>query len=138
MLGPLDVKLVPECVPLVEGVKWCIMKSRVEMFGRCYRPLHVSALALTSPVLPVIPLMALLQELGGCGVTHCYWAHGTDDLEIRAFSFHFPLVNAIRQTGEWDRVAKKPSAVKTGKGKQVAQQGRGPSAWGNAPHQRSA
>lgn len=84
-------------------------------------------------------LLALLQELGGCGLkAKCYWAHGTDDLDTKAFSFDFPLVNANRQPGEWDRVGKKPLAVRTGKDKQAAWQGAGTSAWGAAQHHRSA
>ena len=89
---------------------------------------------------PLPPLLfALLQELGACGLgSKCYWAHGTDDLDTKAFSFDFPLVNANRQPGEWDRVGKKPLAVKTGKGKQAAWQGASTSAWGPAQHHRSA
>ena len=59
-------------------------------------------------------MLLLLQELGSCGVGNkCYWAHGTDDLDTKAFSFDFPLINA--QSGNWDRVGKKPAAVKTGR-----------------------
>ena len=59
-------------------------------------------------------VLLLLQELGSCGVGNkCFWAHGTADLDTKAFCFDFPSVNA--QSGNWDRVGKKPAAVKTGK-----------------------
>ena len=69
---------------------------------------------------------------------NCFWAHGVEDLDIRAFDFHFPLVkNAPRRSGAWDSVVgKKPLAVKTGKGKGPAAQGMGATAWGNPQHHR--
>lgn len=82
-----------------------------------------------------------LQELGGCAVKDCYWAHGVEDLDLRAFAFRFPLVQDVppaRHQGAWDRVGKKPLAVKTGKGKGPAAQGMGATAWGNPPRHRSA
>ena len=80
---------------------------------------------------------ASLQELGGCGLgSKCFWAHGSDDLDTKAFSFDFPLVNANRQPGEWDRVGRKTLAIKTSKGKQAALQSTTPTAWGAAQHHR--
>ncbi|KAL3145657.1 hypothetical protein ABBQ32_003195 [Trebouxia sp. C0010 RCD-2024] len=77
----------------------------------------------------------IFQELGGCAVKDCYWAHGVEDLDIRAFAFHFPLANPPRHQGEWDRVGKKPLAVKTGKGKGPAA---GASARGTPPRHRGS
>jgi hypothetical protein len=63
--------------------------------------------------------MELLQELGGCAMgDKCHWAHGPEDLDVRAFKFDFPLAAGEHKQGDWEQIeGRKPSSVRTGKQK---------------------
>ncbi|DBA84516.1 hypothetical protein WJX77_012125 [Trebouxia sp. C0004] len=59
------------------------------------------------------------KELGGCAMgDRCHWAHGPEDLDVRAFNFDFPLAAEEHKQGDWEQIeGRKPSSVRTGKQK---------------------
>lgn len=65
----------------------------------------------------------------------CHWAHGPEDLDVRAFKFDFPLASGQQKQGDWEQVdSRRPNNVRTGK--QKGRQKDGAGAWGGSQHGR--